>query len=164
MCRFNSNNRLVVKDLKDKKLVSLFTDFKTVLRYSREWGKQILFSHWLRILQMLEISVWQTRIHFPPPSDLSLLSIIISQTHITDFLWIVIFKGSYVYVTLPTEIRGVVDCGLNVARISWNFEWYQGLHRRILVRRFQAVFRVHLNLLFSYLSWETGMVRWHSSD
>ena len=37
-------------------------------------------------------------------------------------------------------------------------------HRRILMRHSQAVFRGHVNLLFSYLSWETGMVWWHSSD
>ena len=35
---------------------------------------------------------------------------------------------------------------------------------RIWIRRFHAVFNGHLNLLFSYLSWETGMVWWHSSD
>ena len=60
---------------------------------SESGGKWILFSHWLRILQMLEISQWESRIHFPPLSDLS------------------------------ENTFGIT--GLNVASISWNFEWYQ---------------------------------------
>ena len=40
-----------------------FTDSKTVLRSIREWGKR---NHWLLTHQVLEISNWETRIHFPP--------------------------------------------------------------------------------------------------
>ena len=60
---------------------------------SESGGKWILVSHWLRILQILRISQWETSIYFPPLSDLSEHSFGISRP--------------------------------NVARISWNFEWYQ---------------------------------------
>ena len=60
-------------------------------------------------------------------------------------------------------VKGVELC-LNPYFFGWLEKWVLSPHWRILMRRFQAVFRGHVNLLYSYLSWETGMVWWNSSD
>ena len=54
---------------------------------SESGGKWILVSHWLRILQILGISQWETRIHFPPLFDLSEHSFGISGLNITRISW-----------------------------------------------------------------------------
>ena len=54
---------------------------------SESGGKWILLSHWLRNLKMLGISQWETRIHFPPLSDLSEHSFGISGPNVARISW-----------------------------------------------------------------------------
>ena len=54
---------------------------------SESGGKWILVSHWLRILQILRISQWETSIYFPLLSDLSEHSFGVCRPNVDRISW-----------------------------------------------------------------------------
>ena len=68
------------------------------------------------------------------------------------------------FVQHQSEMKTGEKSRKTINNFQQNLIWIGAAHRRILMRCLHAVFSGHVILLFSYPSWETGMVWWHSSD